>query len=169
MAEYVCVNAIVVLCAFICWMVCFCVCPPMFVGACKCGAGKFIKTSCFMLMSPDIPRRVTLCTLTDNKYQKNFAISLHPRSRRTGIAIICTLEQFRTVCADLALVWNAIMLICSKAHVLSMKRQPQHHKVYVTGVSNAVKYKTMKNIRKHITEKNSLRHCPNYPNYPLLT
>ena len=35
---------IVVLCAFICWMVCICVCPPMFVGGCECGAGKFIKT-----------------------------------------------------------------------------------------------------------------------------
>ena len=102
---------IVVLCAFICWMVCICACPPMFVGGCECGAGKIIKTSSFMLMSPDLPRRVTLRTLTDNTRRiLQFHCTLDPEGSQkwTGITIICTLEQFCTVCADLALVWNVM-------------------------------------------------------------
>ena len=47
-----------------------------------------------------------------------------------------------------------VMLKYSKAHVLCMKRQQQHHKVYVTRVSNGVKHKKLTNLREHITEKN---------------
>ena len=141
--------SMVVLCAFICWMVFICVCPPIFVGGCECGAGKIIKTSSFMLMSPDLPRRVTLRTLTDNTRRiLEFHCNPDPggSQKQTGIAIRCTLEQFRTVCADFALVWN-VMLKYSKAHVLCMKRQPQHHTAYVTRVSNVIK--TLNKIREH--------------------
>ena len=42
MAEYVFVNGGVVCFYFLDGL--YCVCPPMFVGGCERGAGRFIKT-----------------------------------------------------------------------------------------------------------------------------